>query len=259
MPIRLRRILLPALFALLAAFPAAAQSVRAVVTDAGTGAPLAEAMVRVLSPDGVLSGAAFTDASGTAGVRVRGMGTFRVAVERSGYRPTSVEGVAVARGATVVVPVRMATLPLSMDTVVVVAQSPNERGRGAFERRRAMGHGVFLDSAYIAQRYQGARYPTDYLQGVPGIRLDRSGPRGEPRPQSLRGWRCMVLMMDGRPLELTLFDGHRRTIQQILRPSDVVAMEVYREYDEVPPEFRKYAVQGPYNCGMYIYWTRVRW
>lgn len=259
MPFRLRRILLPALFALLAAVPAAAQSVRAVVTDAATGAPLAEAMVRVLAPDGVLSGAAFTDASGTAVVRVRGMGTYRVAVERSGYRPASVEDVAVARGATVVVPLRMAILPLSMDTVVVVAQSPNERGRGGFERRRAMGRGVFLDSAYIAQRYQGARWPTDYLQGVPGIRLDRSGPRGEPRPQSLRGWRCMVLMLDGRPLELTLFDGHRRTIQQIIRPSDVVAMEVYREYDEVPPEFRKYAVQGPYNCGAYMYWTRVRW
>lgn len=259
MPIRLPRILLPALFALLAASPAAAQSVRAVVTDAATGAPLAEAMVRVLAPDGVLSGAAFTDASGTAVVRVRGMGTYRVAVERSGYRRASVEDVAVARGATVVVPLRMSILPLSMDTVVVVAQSPNERGRGGFERRRAMGRGVFLDSAYIAQRYQGARWPTDYLQGVPGIRLDRSGPRGEPRPQSLRGWRCMVLMLDGRPLELTLFDGHRRTIQQIIRPSDVVAMEIYREYDEVPPEFRRYAVQGPYNCGAYMYWTRVRW
>jgi hypothetical protein len=258
MPIRLPRILLPALFALLAASPAAAQSVRAVVTDA-TGAPLAEAMVRVLAPDGVLSGAAFTDASGTAVVRVRGMGTFRVAVERSGYRPTSVEGVAVARGATVVVPVRMATVPLSMDTVVVIAASPDERGRGGFERRRALGRGVFLDSAYIKQRYEGARYPTDYLQDVPGIQLDRSGPLGEPRPRSLRGWRCMVLLVDGRPVGLIPNGFHRRTIQQIIRPSDVVAMEVYREYDEVPPEFRGSARQGMYNCGVYIYWTRVRW
>ncbi|HEX6912644.1 MAG TPA: carboxypeptidase-like regulatory domain-containing protein, partial [Longimicrobium sp.] len=215
MPKRIARVLLPALFALLAAVPAAAQSLRAVVTDARTGAPVAEAMVRVLAPDGSLVRSAFTDAGGAAVLRLRGAGTYRVAVDRSGYRPTSVEGVAVAPGAPLVVPVRMETAPLVIDTVTVIAASRDERGRDAFERRRSMGIGVFLDSAYIAARYQGARWPTDYLRDIPGIQVDRSGPRGEPRPRSLRGWRCMVLMMDGRPLELTLFDGHRRTIQQV--------------------------------------------
>lgn len=253
------RIILPALFALLAAAPAAAQSVRAVVTDARTGAPVAEAMVRVWAADGTLARASFTDADGAVVLRLRQMGTYRVSVERGGYRSASVADVAVARSAPVEVPVRMETVPLAMDTVVVIAASPDERGRGGFERRRALGRGVFLDSAYIKQRYEGARYPTDYLQDVPGIHLDRSGPLGEPHPRSLRGWRCMVLLIDGRPFGLIRNGFHRRTIQQIIRPSDVVSMEVYREYDEVPPEFRGVARQGMYNCGVYIYWTRVRW
>jgi hypothetical protein len=251
--------LLAILLALTAGAPAAAQTVRATVTDSRTGAPVAEAMVRVWAADGTLARAGFTDATGTAVLRLRGIGTYRVAVERRGYRAVSLDGVAVARGAPLLVPVRMQALPLSMDTVVVVAAGPTERGRGGFERRRAMGRGVFLDSAYIAQAYRGTRWPTDYLRDVPGIYLDRSGPLGEPHARSLRGWRCMVVLIDGQGVGLIPNGFNRRTIQQIIRPSDVVAMEVYREYDEVPPEFRRAAYKPPYNCGVYIYWTRVRW
>ena len=40
-----------------------------------------------------------------------------------------------------------------------------------------------------------------------------------------------------------------------LRRTDVVAVEVYREHHEVPPEYRRYTGR----CGLVIYWTEDGW
>ncbi|HEX6372112.1 MAG TPA: carboxypeptidase-like regulatory domain-containing protein [Longimicrobium sp.] len=247
--------LLLVVLAALAARPAAAQSIRAVARDAATGAPVAEAMVRVEAADGSLAAADFTDAAGVVVLRLRQPGTYRVEARRSGYHPASVE--VQAGGARVQAEIRMTQRPFTMDTVVVMGQLPNERGRQGFERRRALGEGVFLDSAYLSQRSGRAAYAGDMLRGVPGLYLQRRA--GATVPRSERGWGCMVMLLDGRPFPLSFRDGGRRELHQVLGPRDVKAVEVYREFNEVPPEFRQYADTGPVRCGVYLYWTRVRW
>lgn len=248
------RIPLPALLLVLAATlmasPAAAQAVRALVVDAATGAPVAEALVRVESADGSLAGATFTGEEGVATVRLRQGGTYRLVAERGGYEPLA-ETLAVGPGGTVDVRLRMAQRPFSIDTVEVIARGRNERGREGFARRRRMHEGVFLDSAYLAQ--QRAVLPSDLLIGVPGIRM-WAGREGR-RPVSTRGWGCMVTLLDGVPVPT----GPDRRLERMIRTRDVVGMEVYREYREVPPEYRIYARQRGMPCGVYLYWTRVRW
>ncbi|HEX5870987.1 MAG TPA: carboxypeptidase-like regulatory domain-containing protein [Longimicrobium sp.] len=255
MTTRIHRWILLAAVAVLAAHPAAAQSIRAVARDAATGAPVAEAMVRVEAADGTLAVAGFADAAGVVVLRLRQPGTYRVEATRSGYQPTSVQ--VEAGGAQVQAEIRMAQRPFTLDTVVVMGQLPNERERQGFERRRALGEGVFLDSAYLSQRSGRVAYAGDMLSGVPGLYMQRRA--GATVPRSERGWGCMVMLLDGRPFSMSFRDGGRRELHQVIGPRDVEAVEVYREFDEVPPEFRQYADTGPVRCGVYLYWTRARW
>jgi hypothetical protein len=250
------RCLLMAAFLALGAHPAAAQSILAVVRDAATGAPVAEAMVRAEAADGSLAAAGFADAAGVVVLRVRQPGPYRVAARRSGYDDASVQVQAVGR--QVQAEIRMAQRPFTMDTVVVMGQLPDESGRQGFERRRAMGEGVFLDSAYLDRRAGVVAFAGDLLRGVPGVYVVRRG-LGESVPRSERGWKCMVMLVDGRPVELRFLDGGRRDLHHIIGPRDVKGVEVYREFAEVPPEFRQYATSGMFNCGVYLYWTRARW
>ncbi len=247
--------ILAAALAALGAGPAAAQSVRAVARDAATGAPVAEAMVRVEAQDGSVAAAGFTDADGTVVLRLRQVGVYTVQAARTGYHPTTV-GVQMG-GAEARVELEMSQRPFALDTMVVFGVPRDERGRQGFERRRAMGMGVFLDSAYLEPRKGGAPYVGDMLRGVPGVYLQRG--RGATVPRSLRGWRCMVMLLDGFPLATRFADGGVRELHHVVGPRDIEAVEVYREFSEVPREFRRYATNGRYNCGVYLYWTRARW
>ena len=248
-----------AMLSVLAAGPAAAQAVRATATDAASGAPVAEALVRVEAADGTVAAAGFTGEDGAVVLRMRQGGSYRVRAERPGYFAIA-EAVAVGPGGTVGAELRMIQRPFTIDTVKVIARAQrrgHERGRDGFERRRQMQEGVFLDSAYLAAKYERSLQPADLLRGVPGIEVPPH--ILERRPRSLRGWRCMVMLLDGYPLQLRFRDGGGRKLSEVIGPRDVVAVEVYREYSEVPPEFQRYAYSGMYRCGVYLYWTQVRW
>jgi hypothetical protein len=245
-----------AAFVVLAAQPAAAQSIRATARDAVTGAPLAEAIVRAHAANGSVVAAGFADARGVVVLRLRQPGAYRVQVQRAGYDDASVQ--VEVGGEQVLTEIRLAQRPFALDTVIAMAQLDNERGRQAFERRRSLGLGVFLDSAYLERRVGTVAFAGDLLQGVPGVYVHRRG-LGESVPRSDRGWRCMVMLLDGRPVQMQFRDGGRRMLHHMIGPRDVRAVEVYREFSEVPQEFQMYANQGINNCGVYLYWTRARW
>jgi hypothetical protein len=185
-------------------------------------------------------------------------GSYTVRAERAGYRTATLAEVAVAPGGATAVAMRLEQRPFTVDTITVIARSEDERGRDGFERRRAMGDGVFLDPAYLEPRAGTAPFAGDLLRGVPGIYLRRRG-IGETMPRSERGWKCMVMLVDGRPVQLRFLDGGSRDLHHIIGPRDVKAVEVYRQWREVPPEFQQYAQRGPYRCGVYLYWTQARW
>jgi Carboxypeptidase regulatory-like domain len=240
---------------LFASVPAAAQSIRAVVRDAVTGAPIPEAMVRVETANGSLVAADFADAAGVVVVRVPQPGSYLVEARRGGYYDAAVQVAAGGDQVQAVLP--MAQRPFGLDTVVVIGRRPGEREREGFERRRAMGEGVFLDSAFLATRSGRVAYVGDMVAGVPGVYTRRG--RGITVVRSLRGWRCMVMLLDGRIVEFGFRDGGVRELHQMVGPRDIKGVEIYREYSEVPPEFQRYAHVGMYRCGIYAYWTRARW
>jgi hypothetical protein len=232
-----------------------AQAVRATVTDAATGAPVAAAMVRLETETGTLAEAEFTDARGTVRLRVRNPGRYVLSAERSGYeRERSVLLLRMDEEAPVAL--RMRPSPLALDTlrVVGVATGP-EMGSETFSRRRSSGRGIFLDSAYVARR--DAVWPGDFLRSVPGIEVRlMSGRGGYRRPTTRMGGRCLATLVNGLPY----YGGWPGSVnlERTLQASNVVAVEVYREYAEVPPELRRYARQRG-ACGLIVYWTEDGW
>lgn len=236
-----------------AAAPAAAQTVRVSVADAATGAPVAGAMVRVEDGAGELARAGFSDARGIVQLQVAQPGRYAIRATRAGYAP-AMEMADVGPAGETVVAVRMRARPVELDTVTVVGTGGGRRevGRQTFERRRMEGNGIFLDSAYVAQ--VRAHWPGELLRSVPGIDVRlATGREGYRRPYTRLGRRCLVNLVNGLPY----YGGWPRWVQleETLRRTDVVAVEVYREAREVPPEYRRYAGR----CGLVIYWTEDGW
>jgi hypothetical protein len=247
-----RWFLIAAAAAALAASPAAAQTIRATTLDAASGAPVAEALVRVEAADGTLVATGFANEAGVVVLRVRQPGSYRVQAQRGGYDEAAVQ--VEAGGAQVAAELRLARRPFVLDTLIVYGRLRDERGRQGFERRRSLGLGVFLDSAVLAERSRGAIYPADVLRGVPGLRL--RNPRGRSTvARSVRGWGCMVTLVDGHPMNFV----YPREMHHFMETNDMIAVEVYREFSEVPEEFRIHAHSGIFPCGVIAYWTRVRW
>ncbi|HEX6373870.1 MAG TPA: carboxypeptidase-like regulatory domain-containing protein [Longimicrobium sp.] len=238
---------------LLAAAPAAAQTVRVTVADAASGAPVEGAMVRVEDAAGELAQAGFTDRRGELRLRLDDPGPYAVRATRAGYTPGA-EVVRVAPSGETAAAVRLAARPFVLDTVTVVGGTGAEVGRQTFERRRQTGNGIYLDSAYVAQRR--ATYPGDLLYAIPGIEVTAQRRTGYRLPTTRMGTRCLQFLVNGMPF----YGGWPRFVplEETLRRTDVVAVEVYREFAEVPRELQRLAWSGG-QCGLVVYWTEDGW
>jgi hypothetical protein len=256
-----------ALLLQLAAGAAAAQVVSISVRDAQSGAPVVGAMVRIENAAGVMVRAGFSQSDGSVRLRVP-EGDYQVSVRRGGYQQ-EVAPLRVGRGETALV-VELRPRPFALDTVRVVAPGDGvERGRDAFLRRSLSEDGVFLDPAYLAQRYH-LNYVGDMLNGVPDLMVlptpcprtgSKMGCAGRLRPRvpvGTRGWGCFVTLIDGEPPRLGAFDadyGHNQ-MDFWFRPRDFLGVEIYHVPSQIPRELRQYSTP---RCGMIVYWTRRRW
>ncbi|HST61292.1 MAG TPA: carboxypeptidase-like regulatory domain-containing protein [Longimicrobium sp.] len=244
------RLLLLAACVMLAASPASAQRLRVTLTDAETGRPVAGAMVRVQDVSGTVVAGAFTNGDGVVRVRITVAGPHTVHAAPTGYVAAS-QPVAVGAEGEAVLALAMAPKPFGLDTLVVVRAVGPERGGEAFARRQSNGRGVFLDSAYVASK--NVPFVSDLLYGVPDVYLQARGHYFHPRSQ--RSWGCMVQLVDGLPY-YGAWPAFERNLFRALRIDRVVAVEVYREFDEVPPELQPYA-WGERRCGLILYWTDI--
>jgi len=126
------------LLALLLPFPAQARQVnqaggpviRGVVTEAGSGMPLATVLVSVLSGDRVLS-AVLTAEDGTYRINLAGPGTYSVRVERVGYQTQEQGPFTLPPTGTFPVDFHLAPSPLLLDSILVsVRRQGNRIGAG---------------------------------------------------------------------------------------------------------------------------------
>jgi len=151
-----------------------------------------------------------------------------------------------------------------LDSIVTTGAMPGPRGIGveAFEHRRKLGFGKFIDSTDL-RRFEGRKL-MDLLRTVQGVKLTYYV-EDPARPWEYE-WRLasgrmvggdtycwMSVVMDGAPIYRSGSrsrppDFHRDAFQV----ASLQAVEIYRSPSEVPLEYG-----GPAEeCGLLLLWTR---
>jgi hypothetical protein len=278
-----------------AAGGARAQTVRGMVVDDGSNAPIAYATVSMLTTDNRVIASTVTDSAGRFQFEAQ-PGFFQVRAEHIGYA-TTIAPLTVRALEPVLIELRMAVRGIPLEPLVVRARGGLERGRDGFDRRLALGKGVFLTADSIALRKPIDA--TDAFRGVKGVVVRWNTEFHEvftmhgngclviyvdhvanpfaignrPRPGSIpemvrnRAWRPIALGGGGifSPETPKLAAGGVG-IDMIIDPRSIQGIEIYRDFSEVPRELKNAfrisdlwpgGVMQP--CGLAWVWTKAAW
>jgi hypothetical protein len=281
----MRSVPLLALFAILGPAavvrPVAAQSIRGIVVDDTNLTRVPGATVRLVAGDELGAGTE-TDADGRFFLATPGEGEYRLEVSRFGYVTARSQPVRVPSSDTVSVEFRVAPDAILLNPITITGRS--RRGRRDFERRLdGWERGVRLTPDQIDSI--APRHPADVFRAVAKVvvhwdwgELSTGGFGPVPAVRTFLGRGCMQFMVDyvlvtPEPWAATEWNGY---ILNTLLPEDIVAVEVYRSYNEVPPELQRYTHEfrqlwsggavgttwdedEKVNCGLTVYWTRTGW
>jgi hypothetical protein len=240
--------LLP-LLGILAA-PLAAQVVRGKVLDAASGEPVAQAEVTAATLGGRGAGRARSAADGTFTLELRAPGTFRLRAERTGYRPTTTDSVAVDVRETLEVELRLSATAVGIEPLRVTARvaPPHRRSlelNGVYDRARdGFGRRLFREDI----ERQSNMSLGQVLARVNGTNRVQSG----PFEYILfgRSAHCLPnLYVDGSRMAY----GGRTDINSVVTPGQIEAVELYSSAASVPLQY------GGSNaaCGVILIWTRA--
>ena len=170
-------------------------------------------------------------------------GTFTLEARAIGYAPRGV-AVDLRPGRRTDADVALGENVRTLDVVTVYGRRPRRSITGFLERSRG-GFGRFLTAAAIEKRRPFE--VTDALRMLPGVHVLPSS-SGFGNTVLLRGndGRCMPeVFLDG----MVIFEGAGE-IDRLVRPADVMGIEVYAGVAGTPAEFSR----GP--CGAIVIWTR---
>ena len=165
-----------------------------------------------------------------------------------GYRPVQ-EWVLLGTEDTVWANATMLAAAKQLSPITVTERPAAPRGMGveAFEERRRMGFGKFIDSAELRRsEHLGL---VDLLRRLPGIEFVGAGRHwyaASARKHGPDGTKCLMdVILDGVPInsppDLSWFE-----------PWSLQAVEVYRSAAEVPIEFGGASAA----CGVLVLWTK---
>jgi hypothetical protein len=144
----------------------------------------------------------------------------------------------------------------SRDTVKPPVVTTHDWTEGFAHRKQSNIGGIFLDQAQIERR--GAYKMTQLLANLPGVEVRQiRNEFGEYNPYIvMRG----TSTVDGKGCPISYFlDGHPysmspdETVDQLIQPHDVQAIEVYPGASQVPAQF-KTATSA--RCGVIVIWSR---
>ena len=130
-----------------------------------------------------------------------------------------------------------------LDSVRVVAlRSPYP----AFETHRKRTMGRYFDEEALAK--QVAVLASDFVRVIPGFMVVGSGYGAQLRMRT-RGSTCPVNVY---------VDGIRHSRINEIHADEIGAMEVYRQQDDIPPEYQTSGDVGGAKCGAVVIWRKKR-
>jgi hypothetical protein len=232
-----------------------------IVRDDSTARPLAgvEILVQTTSHRGV------TNQSGRYELTGLRAGVYQVIFRQVGYVPVRMD-VLLRDGETTRANAILVRSEVILDPIVVTGETPRPRGNmlDAFEERRAMGFGEFIDSETL-RRSEHLRL-TDVIRRHSRIELRYVcfNPLGGSidRCRDEKGW---IAYNHGRistggqlcPMHVML-DGHLITrngpvdLRTFFPINELEAVEIYRSMAQVPVQF----ADPETRCGIIVAWTR---
>jgi len=256
------RILAAAAALVLAASPALGQVIRGTVVDSASQQPLEAAQVTALAVTDVPASQAVTDRAGDFILRVAAPGGYRLRVRRLGYSPRITQPIAVDSTFEASVRLWLTPVAVPLDTVNVVAeQVPVEKRLGylvdaGFYERRRLGFGLFMTRPHIDSIMP--RVMSDLFHGISGVRIacqrSRSCDLLMPAAATMfyRGTCWPSVIVDGVVIRPGGLKRDPMTLDELLDPFNVDAIEVYRSPAGVPVQYSGYL--SP--CGAIIVWSR---
>ena len=265
-----RRTALAAACLVVSSEPLLAQSIAGTVRQDSTARPMAGVEVLLEGSERKTT----TDAAGRFVLGSLARGSAVVLFRSVGYRPVRVSVQLVSADTVQVnaVMVREGTQQLDPVEVKAVPAAPRGLGREAFEERRKLGFGRFIDSAEL--RRSEMRRTSDLLRAIPGLRIVRfrecEGPNStrcsppEDRAASGRGggtsmiprqnqeYCWMSVLLDGVPVYQSGSSRPPPDFSRDFRPSELESIEVYRSSAEVPSEYGGASAA----CGVILLWSK---
>ncbi|HVE35657.1 MAG TPA: carboxypeptidase-like regulatory domain-containing protein [Gemmatimonadaceae bacterium] len=191
-----------------------------------------------------------SDSAGKFTISGMGGGSYTVRARKLGFAPTETTVDISGDGRLNVVLTLDQRMP-TLDTVIVRADgSCPDRTLDAFTCHRKFGKGLYLDYTDIDEK--DAIYAADIFRDIQGFRVDvRSTRTGPMRVAVPSNFHCLVSLVDGRPVSLAN--------PVPTSPIDVIALEVYRQPDDVPKEYERYiwpnTSRADGRCMLVVYWT----
>ena len=159
-------------------------------------------------------------------------GTHDVEARAVGYAPARA-AIDLRSGATATADLVLGPRVTQLESVVVKGRRDARRLAGLERlaaRRRSSVHGTFLTADDIAKR--NSAYLSDALRGAPGLRLTPAAGRGLGYYIVGRAGCAPALFVDGMPIR-----GGANAIDSVVRPGEVLAVEVYAGGAGTPAEF----------------------
>jgi CarboxypepD_reg-like domain len=196
-----------------------------------------------------------SDSTGTFRLSTSLRGKQRVRVRLIGYRPYETN-VNITEQAWTELRVTLKRMPQLLAEVRITDRNACAPTTVAgFECRRRAGGGMFRDAGEIRSLRPDAW--SDMFDGMPGLRrVPTMTPDGlDWRPGPLPS-RCLRWLYNGHD---PMFDGDVRKVPYtFLVTQDVIAIEYYQYYRDVPDVFKRFAwpKEEPSPCSLIVYWLR---
>lgn len=217
--------------------------VRGVLRESSASA-LPGAIVRVIGSGGAVR----TDSAGAFYIVDAAGGTQSVEARAIGFEPER-RVVQLEPGVPLELAFSLNKRNVLLDTVRVVAGRALPNDVLALERRWRQGQGIFLDGATVRER--SSNFITNALTGMAGIRIvSGRGWGNNIVGRDFRGEECRAtLFLDG--MRLNTPGQHPATVDEMVAPDEVAALEVYARSSTVPAEYLTFD-----GCGVVAVWTK---
>lgn len=251
--------------------PAAAQTLRVIVTDSLTGAPLAGATIRTLDTAGAVQSTT-SDTLGTATLTLGHLGPYTVTVHRVGFQAWESREVLIQEAPDSTFRVLLVRVAVTLPSIEVAERADRYLGQVGFYDRERLGQGHHMDPAAVEALAGRSRTVTDLLAMVPGAQIVSTTAGRMGTLPHLTG----VLSLE-RPCTTprVLIDGivvlrdHAEDwdpklpgrvpietlvglLDSAITPTDVLAIEVYRRPAEIPARYGG----SEAACGVILIWSK---